>query len=69
MRVFPKQAQSNAKMTVKLMYEHHEKKENAEYKLGIEKGCFTPITLFSCDLNTDHDIVGSLHSSAARASK
>ena len=45
-RIFHGQAQSNAKTTVKKMYEHHEQRKKAEYNrrvLDIEKRCFTPI--------------------------
>ena len=40
------QAPSNAKMTVKRMYEHHEKQKKTEYNarvMEVEKGTFSPI--------------------------
>ena len=40
------QAPSNAKMTVKKMYEHHENRKKAEYNarvMEVEKGNFSPI--------------------------
>ncbi len=45
-RIFHAQAPSNAKMTIKNMYEYHEGRKKAEYNrrvMDVEKGCFTPI--------------------------
>ena len=45
-RIFHAQAPSNAKMSVKQMYVHHENLKKREYNarvMTVEKGCFTPI--------------------------